>query len=230
MRGIYRSLVGSHHKCQWHGVSTVSSICAWTNGSATNRGAGDLRRHRAHYVVNVMILVSGQFLEKFHKSQSIRSMVVGYSSKNRLHIFFLNTYPVKCGMKLLILSQTSMVAPFGNGWDMLFHPTFYNGCNYLSSTALITRNFVKSQDRLNEMETFSVTLTLCSYYWPRVRWISLRKDQWYRALIFSLMLAWTKCWTLLPVIWYTPWRSCDVSIMYRWKSPAVPGTPFANMD
>ena len=29
-------------------------ICAWTNGGANNRGAGDLRRHRAHYDVTVM--------------------------------------------------------------------------------------------------------------------------------------------------------------------------------
>ena len=31
-------------------------ICAWTNGWVNNRDAGDLRRHRAHYVVIVMSL------------------------------------------------------------------------------------------------------------------------------------------------------------------------------
>ena len=38
---------------------------------------------------------------------------------------------VKFGMKLLIHSQTSMVAPlkFGNG----FHPTFFQQCGYLST-------------------------------------------------------------------------------------------------
>ena len=29
-------------------------ICAWTNGCANNRDAGDFRRHRAHYGVTVM--------------------------------------------------------------------------------------------------------------------------------------------------------------------------------
>ena len=32
-----------------------SLICAWINGWVNNRGAGDLRRHRAHYDVTVMI-------------------------------------------------------------------------------------------------------------------------------------------------------------------------------
>ena len=32
-----------------------SSICAWMNGWVNNHGAGDLRRHRAHYDVIVMI-------------------------------------------------------------------------------------------------------------------------------------------------------------------------------
>ena len=31
-----------------------SFICAWTNGWVNTREAGDLRRHRAHYVVPVM--------------------------------------------------------------------------------------------------------------------------------------------------------------------------------
>ena len=34
----------------------VSLICAWTNGWVKNRGASDLRRHRAHDDVTVMIL------------------------------------------------------------------------------------------------------------------------------------------------------------------------------
>ena len=39
-----------HHKTQWRGALMISLICAWTN----NPDAGDLRRHRAHYDVNVM--------------------------------------------------------------------------------------------------------------------------------------------------------------------------------
>ena len=33
-----------------------SLICAWMNGWVNNRLAGDIRRHRAHYVVTVMIV------------------------------------------------------------------------------------------------------------------------------------------------------------------------------
>ena len=33
----------------------VSLICTWPNGCVNNRNDGDLRRHRAHYDVNVVI-------------------------------------------------------------------------------------------------------------------------------------------------------------------------------
>ena len=49
--GMHRSLVDSPHKGQWRGALVFCLICAWTNGQANNRDAGDLRRHRAHYDV-----------------------------------------------------------------------------------------------------------------------------------------------------------------------------------
>ena len=52
--GIHRSPVHSVRKGQWRGALMVSLICAWTNGSANNRGAGDLRRDRAHYDVTLI--------------------------------------------------------------------------------------------------------------------------------------------------------------------------------
>ena len=51
VRGIHRSLVNSPHKGQWRRVLMFSLICAWINGWANHRGAGDFRRHRAHYDV-----------------------------------------------------------------------------------------------------------------------------------------------------------------------------------
>ena len=54
VRGIYRSPVNSPHKGQWRGALLFSLICAWINGWVNTRGAGDLRRHRAHYDVIVM--------------------------------------------------------------------------------------------------------------------------------------------------------------------------------
>ena len=48
----------------------------------------------------------------------------------------VTTYPVKCGIKLLIHSQTSVVAllKFENG--LLFHHIPYTGCTYLSMLGL----------------------------------------------------------------------------------------------
>ena len=54
VRGIHRSPVNSPHKGQWRGALVFSLICAWINGWANNREAGDLRRYRAHYDVTVM--------------------------------------------------------------------------------------------------------------------------------------------------------------------------------
>ena len=48
------SPMNSPHKGQWHGASMLSLICAWTNDWVNDRQAGDLRRRRAHYDVNVM--------------------------------------------------------------------------------------------------------------------------------------------------------------------------------
>ena len=46
--------VNSPHKGQWRGALLFSLICVWINGWVNNREAGDLRRHRGHYDVNVM--------------------------------------------------------------------------------------------------------------------------------------------------------------------------------
>ena len=55
MRGIRRSSVNSPHKGQWRRALMFSLICVWINGWVNNREAGDLRRHRGHHHVNVMI-------------------------------------------------------------------------------------------------------------------------------------------------------------------------------
>ena len=55
VRGIHGSPVNSPHKGQWRGTLMFSLICTWTNCSANKRDAGDLRCHRAHYDVIVII-------------------------------------------------------------------------------------------------------------------------------------------------------------------------------
>ena len=52
--GIHRSPVNSPHKGQWRGALMFFFICARLNAWVNNREAGDLRRHRAHYVVIVI--------------------------------------------------------------------------------------------------------------------------------------------------------------------------------
>ena len=56
--GNHRSPVDSPHKELWRGALMFSLICAWINGWTNNRDAGDLRRHRAHYDVTVMVIYS----------------------------------------------------------------------------------------------------------------------------------------------------------------------------
>ena len=55
VRGIHRWTVNSPHKGRWRGALIFSLTYAWTNGWVNNREADDLRRHRAHYIVIVMV-------------------------------------------------------------------------------------------------------------------------------------------------------------------------------
>ena len=55
VRGIHRSPVNYPHKGQWRRALMSSLIGACINGWVNNRGADDLRRHRAHYDVTVML-------------------------------------------------------------------------------------------------------------------------------------------------------------------------------
>ena len=53
--GIHRSPVSSPHKGQRRGALIFYLICAWINAWVNNCAAADLRRHRAHYDVIVML-------------------------------------------------------------------------------------------------------------------------------------------------------------------------------
>ena len=55
VRGIHWSPVNSPHKGQRRGALMFSLICAWISGLVNNPEAGDLRHHRAHYDVIVMV-------------------------------------------------------------------------------------------------------------------------------------------------------------------------------
>ena len=57
VRGIHRWPVNSPHKGKWRGALIFPLICAWTYSWANNGDAGDLRRHRAHYDVTLMVWI-----------------------------------------------------------------------------------------------------------------------------------------------------------------------------
>ena len=64
--GIHRWPVNSPHKGQWRGAVMLSLTCAWINDWVNNRETGDLRRHRTHYDVIVMIVLSATVHELFN--------------------------------------------------------------------------------------------------------------------------------------------------------------------
>ena len=55
VRGIHRWPVNSPHKGPWCGSVMFSLMYDWINGWVNDREAGDLRRHRVHYDVTVML-------------------------------------------------------------------------------------------------------------------------------------------------------------------------------
>ena len=67
------SPVNSPHKGQWRGALMFSLICAWINHGVNNCEAGDLRRHRAHYDINVMV-----WPHRWHIRFLLRIFLPGY--------------------------------------------------------------------------------------------------------------------------------------------------------
>ena len=57
--------VNSPHKGLWRGGLMFSLICVWINGWVNNREAGDLRRHRSYYDVNVMVCNFTDYMVNF---------------------------------------------------------------------------------------------------------------------------------------------------------------------
>ena len=71
LRGIHRSSqVISPHKGQWLGALIFFFDSAWRNACENNRGAGDLRRHRAHYDATLMVTLAIFFWRiRFHSNE-----------------------------------------------------------------------------------------------------------------------------------------------------------------
>ena len=78
-RETMMSPVNSQHKGQWRRALMFSLIYAQINGWANNREVGDLRRHRVHYDVIVMVRIQktpsrSYFLEALWNTMLIKSI------------------------------------------------------------------------------------------------------------------------------------------------------------
>ena len=90
LRGIRRSPVNSPHKGQGRGALVFSLICAWANGWANHRGAGDLWRRCAHYNVTVMIYVCLATYgpqTRLKKLFYVVGLLFGFQNVATMHIF-----------------------------------------------------------------------------------------------------------------------------------------------
>ena len=98
--GEFTGPVNSPHKGHWRGALMFSLICVWRNGRVNNREAGDLRRHRGHYDVNVMLIPASWI------SDSIR-----HKEWDEIVIHFQTStvQPLTFGNALLILSHTLLM-------------------------------------------------------------------------------------------------------------------------
>ena len=81
----------SPHKGQWRGALKFYLICAWINGWVNNDEAGDLRRHRAHSGVVVMMPLKLWHWVYLHPI--ILRSVISYTCPNR---YAGSTYLCKC--------------------------------------------------------------------------------------------------------------------------------------
>ena len=85
VRGIHRSSVNSPHKGQWRGALVLYLIFAWINAWVNNREAGDLRRHRTHYDVTVIMKKRVDFLYIKLCSHYLLSIYLSFLSTTRVN-------------------------------------------------------------------------------------------------------------------------------------------------
>ena len=128
VRGIHRS-----HKGQWRGALMLSLICAWINVWVNNRETGDLRRHRAHYDVIVMMTHGNIHWKPGSCDDNLR-----YPKRKRLAAWQLLVFSVlvSCGLKLWLYRY--MYKPIGDkdptrSWPHSLTPKLWHGTdiNYM---------------------------------------------------------------------------------------------------
>ena len=104
VRGSHQWPVKSPHIGQWRGALIFSLICAWINGWVNNGEAGDLRSHRTHYDIVVIVcgLKPSDFTDHLNTHKSKRT------SKHPCAHFLLHNVNVLCNASWpIIVSMTS---------------------------------------------------------------------------------------------------------------------------
>ena len=215
VQGIHRSPVNSSHKGQWRRALMFSLICAWINDWVNNSKAGDLRCHRAHY--DVIVMVKGIQLYPWdspHKGPVMQNLWIYFyvvTSSWTRHVITVkfNIIPIYNSTISIIwqLNAPVYLAADPRTVNGLVYPTgligLRNGFNPTSLIGLISQTWVSSN-------IWDCVWDWCWYtrMMPRHRntfcntgplwgdstgdwWIPLTKGQWCRTLVFSLLLAWT---------------------------------------
>ena len=117
VREIHRSPVNSPHKGQWRGALMFPLIWAWINGWVNNGEAGDLRRHRAHYDITVMIFIRIKPITLKSRTSSIMEVLP------HMLIEYVNNVPVNApgyfGIPVIILRNITIRVDANVGLKML---------------------------------------------------------------------------------------------------------------
>ena len=114
--------VNSPHKGQWRGALMFSLICVWINGWVNNGEAGDLKRHRSHYDV-IVIIHQRQIYAKISFSCSKRQWVMSEMDTRISVHYSLNEASTVYNFALKIqniLTHWGLVTPYG-GRDLGQH-------------------------------------------------------------------------------------------------------------
>ena len=125
VRGIHRLPVNSPHKDQWRGALMFALIWGWINGWVNKREAGDLRRHRAHPYVIVMVircLSCPIFLMNVPDAFIVKEV---WQHHHPPHCF--NGWPFKC----ILLQDLSMW--FAISWNLMICQKVYIKLTYEES-------------------------------------------------------------------------------------------------
>ena len=141
MRWIHRSPVNFLHEGQWRGALMFSLINAWAKGWANTQDAGDLRGHRAHYDVTVMVMTFCN--PALHYNRDYCPVKHSWN-RNDCDVLINNTFSIFTVHVLLsfVVFDTRMIAPvsFKHPMRMSMNKSRESPKNYNMSTTNTTKH------------------------------------------------------------------------------------------